>query len=54
MIKITDYRDLKKYFTVPDEALAFLATVTEDTENGRYHFGEDCFINVMNYIIKWF
>lgn len=52
MIKVTSYQDLKKYFTVPDEALAFLSTITKDTENGRYHFGDDCFVNVMNYTTK--
>lgn len=52
MIKLTNYQDLKKYFTVPDEALAFLATITEETENGRYYFGDDCFVNVMNYTTK--
>lgn len=48
MIKITNYQDLKKYFNVPDAALAFLATISEKTDNGKYPFGADCFINVMN------
>ena len=48
MIKITNHRDLKKYFNVPDAALAFLGAISERTENGRYSFGADCFINVMD------
>ena len=48
MVKITSYPDIKKYFNVPDEAIEFLAAVTDETENGRYSFGDDCFINVMN------
>lgn len=48
MIKITDYQDLKKYFNVPEAALAFLAAISEHTENGKYPFGADCFINVMD------
>ena len=52
MIKLKNYQDVKNYFTVPDEAIDFLASVTEETENGRYHFGEGCFVNVMNYTTK--
>ena len=48
MIKITDYQDLKNYFNVPDAALAFLAAISENTTNGKYPFGADCFINVMD------
>ena len=48
MIKITNYQDLKNYFNVPDAALAFLAAISESTENGKYPFGADCFINVMD------
>ena len=48
MIKITNYQDLKNYFNVPDAAIAFLSAISESTENGRYPFGADCFINVMD------
>ncbi len=48
MIKITNHQDLKKYFNVPDAAIAFLAAITENTANGKYPFGADCFINVMD------
>ena len=48
MIKITNFQDLKKYFRIPDEAVAFIERATADTENGRYEFGPDCHINVMN------
>ena len=48
MIKITNYQDLKKYFNVPEAALAFLSAISEKTENGKYPFGADCFINVMD------
>jgi YhcH/YjgK/YiaL family protein len=48
MIKITNHQDLKQYFNVPDAALAFLAAISEHTDNGKYPFGADCFINVMD------
>lgn len=48
MIKIQSYSELAKYFRIPAEAIAFLANATPDTENGKYPFGEDCFINVMD------
>ena len=48
MIKIQAYSELKKHFRIPDEAIAFLENATPDTENGKYPFGEDCFINVMD------
>ena len=48
MIKITNYRDLKKYFDIPEEAIAFMENATPSTENGRYDFGNDCHINVMD------
>lgn len=49
MIKITDLQELKKYFPyVPDEAIAFVKGLTEETENGKYPFGENVFVNVMS------
>ena len=49
MIKITNLKDLQKYFdNVPDEAIAFLESATKDTANGKYPFTEDCFVNVMD------
>ena len=48
MIKITSYSELAKYFNIPDEAIAFLENATPETENGKYPFGENCFINVMD------
>ena len=48
MIKIQSYSDIAKYFRIPAEAIAFLENATTDTENGKYPFGEDCFINVMD------
>lgn len=48
MIKIANYQDLKQFFNVPDAALAFLAAISENTDNGKYPFGADCFINVMD------
>ena len=47
MIKITNYRDLKKYFDIPEEAIAFMENVTPAVALGRYDFGPDCYINVM-------
>ena len=48
MIKIQSFQELNKYFRIPAEAIAFLENATPDTENGKYPFGEDCFINVMD------
>ena len=48
MIKITNFQGLKKYFRIPDEAVAFIERATADTENGRYEFGPDCHVNVMD------
>ena len=49
MIKVTDLKALKAYFPyVPDEAIDFMASLTVDTENGKYPFGEKVFVNVMN------
>ena len=48
MLKITNLQDLKKYFDIPQEALDFLANASKDTENGKYPFTPDCFINVMD------
>ena len=46
MIKITNIRELGNYFNIPREAIDFLASLTPDTENGKYVFSEDCFVNV--------
>ena len=49
MIKITNLKDLQTYFpSVSDEAIAFLKSITESTENGKYPFGEDVFVNVQS------
>ena len=47
MIKLTKYRDLKKYFDIPEEAITFMENATAEVANGRYDFGPDCHINVM-------
>lgn len=49
MIKITNLKDLQTYFpSVSDEAIEFLKNITESTENGKYPFGEDVFVNVQS------
>ena len=52
MIKIKNPQEIKKYFKIPDEAVAFLESVTENTENKKYVFSDDCFINVQNCLTK--
>ena len=46
MVKITNIRELGNYFDIPREAIDFLASLTPDTENGKYVFSDDCFVNV--------
>lgn len=48
MKKITELKNLKLSFDLPDEAIAFLESLDERVENGKYTFGEDCFVNVMD------
>ena len=49
MIKINNLKDLQTYFpSVSDEAIAFLQSINEQTENGKYTFSEDVFVNVMS------
>lgn len=48
MIKINTPAELKKYFDLPDEAIKFMNDLTPATENGRYTFSPDCYVNVMN------
>lgn len=48
MIKLSNFADIQKYFNVPDEAIAFLKSLTADSANGKYPFTDDCFVNVMN------
>ncbi len=52
MIKIKSPAEIKKYFNIPSEAVLFLESITEDTENKKYAFGDDCFINVQNCVTK--
>ena len=46
MIKITDIGTLSEYFNIPSEAVEFLKGLTPETENGKYVFSDDCFVNV--------
>ena len=48
MIKLTNFSDLNKYFNLPDGVIDFVLSVTPETENGTYNFGEYCFVKVMN------
>ena len=48
MEKITQKKDVKRFFDVPDEAIAFLEGLHSDVACGKYEFGEDCYVNVMD------
>ena len=48
MRKITDYSELNNYFNLPSGVIEFLGTINAETPNGDYHFGDDCFVKVMN------
>ena len=48
MIKLTKFEDLHKYFNLPEGVVEFVSSVTVETENGTYSFGDDCFVKVMN------
>ena len=52
MIKLTNFKDISKHLNVPAEAIAFVESITVETPNGKYPFGEDCFVNVMDSSIK--
>lgn len=52
MLKINSFDEIRAHLDVPAEAIAFLKSITEETENGRYPFSPDCFINVMNCTTK--
>ena len=47
MIKIYDLKDLTNHLPIPQDALDFVLKMTADTPNGRYDFGADCYVNVM-------
>ncbi len=47
MIKIQDLQALTNHLPIPQEALAFVLKMGEDTPDGRYDFGEGCYVNVM-------
>ena len=48
MIKICDLRDLQKHCDIPQSAVDFLLAANAETPNGRYEFGENCYINVID------
>jgi YhcH/YjgK/YiaL family protein len=52
MIKLTNFKDISKHLNVPAEAIAFVEGMTASTPNGKYPFGENCFVNVMDSSIK--
>lgn len=52
MKKINDLTTLKNSYSVPDEAISFVLSMDESTPNGRYEFGEDCFVSVSSYDTK--
>ena len=48
MMKIQSRQDLYDCLPIPQKALAFVLKMGEDTPDGRYDFGTDCYINVMH------
>ena len=48
MKKLHSIKQVKDFFSVPNEAVDFLENATEQTPNGRYDFGDDCYVNVMH------
>ncbi len=48
MIKFTSFSELNSLFSFPTEALDFVKNATQSTENKRYDFGDDCYINIMD------
>ena len=52
MKKIHFIEQVRELFNVPDEAVDFLKATTVNTPNGRYEFGDGCYVNVMNSEMK--
>ncbi|MBQ8657764.1 MAG: YhcH/YjgK/YiaL family protein [Clostridia bacterium] len=52
MFKAKKINELKSVVNIPEEALAFLKEATKDTPNGKYYFGETCYVNVMDCTTK--
>ena len=52
MKKLASFREIGAYVNVPAEAVAFVESLTKDSPNGKYPFGEFCFVNVMDSSIK--
>ena len=52
MKKLTCFCEIGNYVKVPAEAVDFVKSITKETPNGKYPFGEDCFVNVMDSSLK--
>ena len=52
MIKCKSFDEILNHLNIPAQAVEFVKTITEETPNGKYPFGEDCFVNVMNATMK--
>ncbi len=48
MKKLLTLKEAQKYLTIPDEAIAFLENADDATACGRYAFGDDCYVVVMD------
>ncbi len=52
MKKLNNFHNIGAYVNVPAEAVAFVESICSDTPNGKYPFGENCFVNVMDAAIN--
>ena len=52
MEKVINIDNLKSAIGLSDEVIEFLKTLTVDTPNQKYTFGEDCFVKVISCDLK--
>lgn len=47
MFQLKNLEELKKYFILSEDLLAFVTSMTVQTADGRYEFANDCYVNVI-------
>ena len=52
MIKLESIGEARAHFSIPEEAIAFVEGIGNDTPNGRYDFGASCYVAVSEYETK--